>query len=96
MTTPDKPKVNLDVGGSVRWWLVIVIVAIVLVPLVGVILYMLRRNKIADEATLRKSKMRISAAVEDVDWGIENDGKSSDRKGKGGDLVVPFDQIEVE
>ena len=50
---------------------------------------MLRRNKIADEATLKK-RMRISAAVENVDWGLENDEKP-DKKAGGGDLVIPFE-----
>jgi hypothetical protein len=42
--------------------------------------------------------MRISAAVEDVDWGLdENDQKNPQAKGKGNnDLVVPFDHIPPE
>jgi len=42
--------------------------------------------------------MRISAAVEDVDRGLEAaDQKSSARKGKNNnDLVVPFEHIQPE
>jgi hypothetical protein len=42
--------------------------------------------------------MRISAAVEDVDWGLEaDDQKSGQRKGNANnDLVVPFDHIQPE
>ena len=47
-----------------------------MMPVFGLILYMLRKNKVNDE-NAEKKKMRISAAVEDVDWGLENDPKES-------------------
>lgn len=51
---PVPTPAKVDLNAKVRWWLVVIIVVGILVPIFGVILYMLRKNKIADEETLKK------------------------------------------
>ena len=58
------------------WYWGVIIGVLIMMPVFGIILYMLRKNKVNDE-NAEKKKMRISAAVEDVDWGLENDPKES-------------------
>jgi hypothetical protein len=74
------------------------IVAIVTIPLVFLIICFCRKTKSVSDSAEAKKRMRISAAVEDVDWGLEAaDQKSSARKGKNNnDLVVPFEHIQPE
>lgn len=75
-----------------RWWLIVLIVLIVIIPVVGLSLFFCRRTKSVDDVSQAKKRMRISAAVEDVDWGLdENDEKNPQAKGKANnDLVIPF------
>lgn len=54
IVAPDLTPAKVDLNAKVRWWLVVIIVVGILVPIFGVILYMLRKNKIADEETLKK------------------------------------------
>lgn len=77
------------------WYYGVIIAAIILIPIFGIVLYMLRKNKVMNED--ESNKMKISSAAENVDWGLENDDKQSDRKGKdSNDLVQPFDVIPPE
>lgn len=81
-----------------RWWLIILIVLIVIIPVVFLILFLCRRSKSVADAAEAKKRMRISAAVEDVDWGLdENDQKNPGGKAKSNnDLIIPFDHIPPE
>jgi hypothetical protein len=54
IVTPDSNPAKVDLNAKVRWWLVVIIVVGILVPIFGVILYMLRKNKIEDEASIKK------------------------------------------